>query len=427
MLMRQEQLVLLVAELHGFANEFHKATHDPIVRAFGWQFYWLSQKLHEHLHEWSVLDKATLDSLKSGDANHLLDIELISQLSGLLLEDFSHDLTLPELEQVKQIHERCQQIRALLNEAMDRPSDARLSTKLDSAATRYKLGIEFDRKLCTPATQMIEGIERLLASDHLSEVHRRDLERTLYNSQIVHRMLQSVRPLLETQNFRAMALLSHDYHIPFCGITGFFYVLLELENEGLSAVQLDQLRELIAYSGTILSMLNNLQDAVKLIIGEKLPDLDEVTHLSQGVLNLDSLIQSYREKHPQLAIKVEIPKDLPSIQIDANYLRMCLVNLLENAVKYTAQGQVCLDATYQDGFVIFRVQDTGVGIPQDQQARIFEAFTQVGEQTKGLGLGLFLARSYAERVRGSLTVESEVGIGSTFRLRLPVVIAQLTR
>jgi signal transduction histidine kinase len=112
------------------------------------------------------------------------------------------------------------------------------------------------------------------------------------------------------------------------------------------------------------------------------------------------------------------------VRTDAGKLRQILLNLVSNAVKFSEDGVVEIEATQEGGCAIVRVRDQGPGIPEDQLGRIFEPFSQVrsnvNDVSTGTGLGLTVASMLAELLGGALTVESAVGEGSTFTLRLPL-------
>jgi signal transduction histidine kinase len=114
----------------------------------------------------------------------------------------------------------------------------------------------------------------------------------------------------------------------------------------------------------------------------------------------------------------------PSIECDENKLRQVLVNLVDNAVKYSPEGgRVTIRFDHNGTGYVIEVADQGLGIPVAEQDRIFEKFYRLDpQQTKGVGgsgLGLYICRELVERMDGRLTVESQVGSGSRFRVELP--------
>ncbi|MBA3969737.1 MAG: two-component system sensor histidine kinase/response regulator, partial [Gemmatimonadetes bacterium] len=126
----------------------------------------------------------------------------------------------------------------------------------------------------------------------------------------------------------------------------------------------------------------------------------------------------------KLALRVRVPEGRISIDTDARKLRQILLNLLSNAVKFTDAGEVVLVLEPEaEGGAVFRVQDTGGGIAPKHLETIFRAFEQVDpsltRRQQGTGLGLGVSRKLAHLLGGELSVESEVGVGSTFTLRLP--------
>jgi signal transduction histidine kinase/CheY-like chemotaxis protein len=121
---------------------------------------------------------------------------------------------------------------------------------------------------------------------------------------------------------------------------------------------------------------------------------------------------------------VDIPENLPEIQIDRTRIRQVIINLLNNAQRFTYSGSVAFLVEANDKYVVCRVADTGIGIPQVQMQLIFEEFFQVdyslSRSNGGAGLGLAITRRFIEAHNGHLTVESQEGIGSTFTFTLPL-------
>jgi signal transduction histidine kinase len=135
----------------------------------------------------------------------------------------------------------------------------------------------------------------------------------------------------------------------------------------------------------------------------------------------EALQRSARDK--ELTFELDLPNDVIPVLIDKDVLRIAISNLLTNAIKYTdAGGTITVSVSENDDAVTICVADTGIGIPQQAQAEIFEKFYRVeGEQMNnrsGHGLGLALARQIVELHHGSMRVESELGEGSRFYIDL---------
>jgi signal transduction histidine kinase len=133
-----------------------------------------------------------------------------------------------------------------------------------------------------------------------------------------------------------------------------------------------------------------------------------------------------------IALKLNAEPGVPRVYADHRRTVQILINLISNAIKFTPQGgsiEVSVDAGRDtlSGFVFFSVKDTGCGITKEDQSRIFEKFVQVaaGEKVGGTGLGLAITKAMVVMQSGNITVESEKGRGSTFRVAMPIYRGQL--
>lgn len=232
-----------------------------------------------------------------------------------------------------------------------------------------------------------------------------------------------------------LASMSHELRTPLNAILGFSELISA--NGQLACQERENLQIIQRSSEHLLNLINDVLDLSKIEAGRI--TLDESTvdlpRLGQGLYDL--FYQQALDKGLQLHLA--IAADSPAgFVADARKLRQVLINLLSNAVKFTPQGQVTLrispgaiapDAATQQGAasqLVFEVEDTGVGIAADELETIFEAFTQAraGRQAaQGTGLGLAICRQFAQLMGGDLTVTSCLGLGSCFRLWLPLKTA----
>lgn len=175
------------------------------------------------------------------------------------------------------------------------------------------------------------------------------------------------------------------------------------------------------------TVVNDLLDPVHNVLGDDMLSLRVVwapCEARRVVQEAFNLFES-RCRHLGLAYTCQIDDDVPELLItDAQRLRQVLINLLGNAVKFTHTGQICLRVMAKPQHVQFVVEDTGIGIADDQQVVIFERFTQADETIHdhygGHGLGLSISRQVVSQLGGSLGVVSALGQGSRFWFDLPL-------
>jgi CheY-like chemotaxis protein len=217
-----------------------------------------------------------------------------------------------------------------------------------------------------------------------------------------------------------LSSLNHEIRTPLSGILGMTDLLLEtnLDTEQKEYVQAARL-----CAENLFHVLNSTLEYSALQAGQlKL----EETEFSLREM-LDSLVGQEREKAEAKGLRLlsSLEPSLPETVIgDAARIRDILLHLLDNAIKFTSQGNVTLTLSSDYDQLIASVRDTGIGIPADRQAHIFESFRQgemgLSRSYPGLGLGLALARKLASMMGGAIEFESQLDVGSTFRLRIPL-------
>jgi signal transduction histidine kinase len=164
-------------------------------------------------------------------------------------------------------------------------------------------------------------------------------------------------------------------------------------------------------------------DVSRLEVGRHVLELREV-QLSELLEELEAEIHALVQEKPAVQFTWRVVPELPPLCTDRTKLKMVLKNLLSNAVKFTEQGSIMVDAYPYDRGVEICVADTGIGIPLEVQAVMFEMFRQgessLTRQYGGSGLGLYIVKRMLELLGGTVTVKTEVGQGSTFQLWVPI-------
>ena len=225
-----------------------------------------------------------------------------------------------------------------------------------------------------------------------------------------------------------LANMSHEIRTPMNAILGFSELLKGLISDGRAQSYL----QAISSSGrTLLSLINDILDLSKIEAGKLVIDYDALD--VRVILHDVQHIFTQKAEQKGIELILEISPDMPSsILLDEVRLRQILFNVVGNALKFTERGRVTVRASVgarheeRDSIeLILEVEDTGIGISEDQQQRIFEAFSQqAGQSTKkygGTGLGLSITKRLVEMMNGQISVDSQIGEGTRFRFSSPEI------
>lgn len=228
---------------------------------------------------------------------------------------------------------------------------------------------------------------------------------------------------------RFLSEMSHEFRTPLSSILALSGLLLDGADGDLTGEQEKQVGFIRQSAEGLLELVNDLLDLAKIEAGKI-----EVHPIEFAVSNLFSAVRGMLR--PLLVghtvnLVFEDVQDVPLLYSDETKVSQVLRNFISNALKFTERGEIRVSATMNQGnrTVTFAVADTGIGIAAEDQARIFEEFTQienpVQRKVKGTGLGLPLCRKLAGLLGGQIDVVSQVGIGSTFSLTIPIQYVEL--
>jgi signal transduction histidine kinase len=220
-----------------------------------------------------------------------------------------------------------------------------------------------------------------------------------------------------------LANMSHEFRTPLNAILGYTHMLLNNVTGQVTEPQRKSLTRIDSNSRHLLALINDILDITRIEAG-RMP----LNATSFGIGELFDEVQAELEpiiKRSNLTVTTKLRGVVPSVRSDRQKVKQIVLNLLSNALKFTPAGSVTMTASY-DGRakqVAVAVRDTGVGIPPQDQAKVFEDFRQLDSSPArgygGTGLGLSICRRLANILGGTIELDSVAGKGSTFTLRLP--------
>ncbi|SMC66121.1 response regulator [Moheibacter sediminis] len=222
-----------------------------------------------------------------------------------------------------------------------------------------------------------------------------------------------------------LANMSHELRTPLNSILLLSRLMVENDDENLNEDQIESAKVIQSSGSSLLSLIDEILDLSKIEAGKMELEFEPV-NISEICNDLNGMFQPLA-KEKGISFQTEISSEISStIETDKLRLDQVLRNLLANAFKFTQQGEIRLtidSAPHQKDFIRFSVKDTGIGITEENQQIIFEAFQQADGSTRrkfgGTGLGLSISREIIKLLGGQISVESTLGEGSTFTISIP--------
>jgi signal transduction histidine kinase len=219
-----------------------------------------------------------------------------------------------------------------------------------------------------------------------------------------------------------LASMSHELRTPLNAVIGYSALLVDGIAGPLNSTQFDYVTRSRAAAEHLLSLINDILDLSKIEAG-KMPVHIERVRLAELIREVAEQVEPMIASR-DLGFSAVVAADCPVVETDKTKIKQILLNLLSNAVKFTNKGSVNLGVRCDGDAIVLEVQDTGVGIKEEEMDAIWEDFRQLDQSRTrsfgGTGLGLSITRRLTQQLNGTVNVTSEFGVGTTFTVRLPI-------
>jgi signal transduction histidine kinase len=298
---------------------------------------------------------------------------------------------------------------------------------IGSISLALVLGFAISWSLIGPVKQMDARLREIASGDFSRHVTVHNVDELGTLAENLNRMNDRLGQLyqqLETANRHKSEFLtnvSHELRTPLNAIIGFTRIVLRRTEGQIPELQRENLKKVLISGENLLSLISGLLDLSKIEAGrmEIVPETFEI----DAVLDAAASTVEPMLAGGQVRLVREVAPGVAPLHTDREKLRQIVLNLLSNAAKFTAAGEIRVSVWPKNGSVTLVVSDTGTGIPPDALHYIFEEFRQAGSSSAspygGTGLGLAITKRLVHLLGGEIAVESELGAGSTFTVMIP--------
>jgi two-component system, sensor histidine kinase and response regulator len=272
--------------------------------------------------------------------------------------------------------------------------------------------------------------EQLAIAIHQAELMHSLTKEKIYLEQRVAERTIALHDALEAAKAASLirneflATISHELKTPLTYVIGMSSTLLRWSFGELTQRQRDYLQTIHDSGEHLLEMIDDILDLSQIEAGKAVLDITEFSLQEIAETAIKELQEEATSKQVELKLDLQIHQRRDRFSADVRRVRQILGNILSNAIKFTPEnGSVILRLWWEKGTAVFQVEDTGIGIPEEQLPQLFEKFHQLhtpyNRRYEGTGLGLALTRQLVDMHRGRIEVESTVGIGSMFTVSIP--------
>jgi len=429
-----EDGVLRLTTAFGLENNM-KQIFDPGEGMVGQVFIQKTPKVYNDLDENDFAVTFATGKIK---INGIVLIPIILNGESIGVLELSSNSNFNE-DQIEYFVESCRNIAIAINAAKGREKEQRLLE--ETQAQSEELQVQHS-ELENLNTELEAQTQKLQASEEELKVQQEELMQTNTELEERSKLLEEKNHLIAERNSEIqkkaeelelstkyksefLANMSHELRTPLNSILLLSRLMAENSDDNLNEDQIESAKVIQSSGTSLLTLIDEILDLAKIESGKMSLEYEEVA-LDIVLKDLKNLMGPVA-KNKGIEFNINIENDLAkTIETDRLRLDQVLRNLLSNAIKFTKEGSVELNIKQDpknEDFIIFSVKDTGIGIPQEKQMVIFEAFQQADGSTQrkfgGTGLGLSISREIAKLLGGELVLESEVNKGSIFSLIIP--------